>query len=850
MIDFSGSFELFALRFEFFEPARAHPTLFGLSDPLRCTQMDAPTQKASDPGGAAPPAKRPRGRPRKNLGATSSTAPSPVDKIKRPRGRPSGFRVATFATLDKLTVEDFSFVRGVFNGMSPKDSFLRFYGNIHFDSKGLPVIPHGLTINTRFSELEGRILSAARDSADALLQRHAQKLAEPMPEGTTDKGERLSLETQFSAWLDREDVQAFEYAENDLPAAFQQYIEDNNIQISTQQSEEVDRATLINEKVKALNELQTILAYRPKSDAETSIWLATTLHKALLKINVHTLGQLVKFISTAGRNWHRHIPRLGPVRGERLLAWLDDHADTLGPVSRATPQWGAYTPLKTRIKPLERLPLVPTLSYSAGSNVAAVPDKQLSQRAGIAPLEMLNVPPDLDGHTGLFRCSAPNHFGARTDMEAIQVWLATFLAAEKQRTFEAYRREVERFYIWCVNEAKVALSSVSASHAMGYQIFLKQIPKSYIGTTLVTREDPRWRPWRGQLTPRSQAYSLTVIKLMFSALCKAGYLSGNPFDSIKSAATLDRDMDTTRALNHGDLLWVKELIERDLGAHQVDSADLDDEDEPPVPDEGAAKGPSPTRLMRARRLRLIFNILLTTGLRLDELARARATDMFATQVGNTGDSEFLLRVVGKGKKVRTVFISNMTHQLMTDHHRDVEQQIIDAEGQSSPRLLAFRIERPLIASLVPSPAGASPSVIKKSQSVAIGSQGLYKTLKTFFRTQANRSIKRVLQQTTLIKGQQKLAGAAADAESFARLGLQLNHLQLDLQMWHRRTMMSTHWLRHTFASEALRTNPSDTGLKLTQQLLGHASITTTAKYVKQDESSKIKAAKLIFPEGI
>jgi site-specific recombinase XerD len=33
-------------------------------------------------------------------------------------------------------------------------------------------------------------------------------------------------------------------------------------------------------------------------------------------------------------------------------------------------------------------------------------------------------------------------------------------------------------------------------------------------------------------------------------------------------------------------------------------------------------------------------------------------------------------------------------------------------------------------------------------------------------------------------------------------------------------------------------------------MLGHASISTTAQYVKQDETTKIKAAKLIFPDGI
>ena len=50
---------------------------------------------------------------------------------------------------------------------------------------------------------------------------------------------------------------------------------------------------------------------------------------------------------------------------------------------------------------------------------------------------------------------------------------------------------------------------------------------------------------------------------------------------------------------------------------------------------------------------------------------------------------------------------------------------------------------------------------------------------------------------------------------------------------------STHWLRHTFAHHALQVTEKDLGV--VQQLLGHASIATTAIYTKADLQSRVDA---------
>ncbi|WP_070401289.1 phage integrase family protein [Hydrogenophaga sp. PML113] len=792
----------------------------------------------SQPAQEAP--RRARGRPRKPI---SAAAPSTDPAAPRRRGRKIGFRLPTFAQLDELTLEDFSFVRGIYNGMEPRDSFLRFYANIHFDVQGVASVPHGLSLTARFKQLEARILAAAASSAVQRLQQHAQTLAAELPEQASDQAQRRGLEELFAEWANNlpEDM----YSESELPERFKEYLADNAIKVTTQQGNEVSRAAMIERKVKALNELQTALAYRPRQDAATSIWLATPVRAALERLQIYTLGQLVRYISATGRNWHRSISRLGEVRATRLQAWLEDHAATLGHIERSSIGWAAHKPLISKLSALQRAPEVAVLKYQGSEGVATPDTTQIVQRAGIAPLELLRVPPELDGSQGLYRVAAPNHFGARDDMQAITIWLSTFLRAGKQRTFEAYRREVERFYIWCMQEARVALASVSTAHAIGYQQFLAKIPHSYVGQARVTREDPRWRPWRGQLTARSQTYALTVLKVLMEALVKAGYLSGNAFAALKSSATLDQAMDTSRSLNAGDIEWVRQALAQRESSHAKISEH--DQDVPaPSPALGAA---------RARRLKFILNILLTTGLRLDELAKARASDMYPAQGSPDVPAEgHLLRVVGKGKRVRTVFISPAVHQLMLDHHADVERVITETHGASSQKLLAFRVERPMVGALTkaPSPAGAPSQTTANttSQSHALGLQGIYRTLKAFFRAAANRELRRATTAKIEVERRLKKAGAAAQAERYAALALEAKRLDHDRAMWQRRARISTHWLRHTFAKEVLRTNPSDSGLKLAQQLLGHASITTTAVYAKQDDTAKVKAARLVFPDGI
>lgn len=798
-----------------------------------------PTQKNADalstvpapPACEAPVAKRGRGRPRKIV---TPLLPSPP---KLPRGRQRGYRVPTFADLDELTVEDFSFVRGVVNGMSTSAAYARFYANVHFNSQGAPLVPHGATLKATYDDLEQRILATAQASEDKRLQLAASVLAESIPaEGA--EADKRDLNEIYETWFNSLPSADY-YGEAELPERFQEYLLDNGIEIRAALSSEVNRAVIIDRKVKAINELQTILAYRPQPDAAISVWLAGSLTTALAQMQITTLRQLVQFIEGAGRNWHRKVPRLGPVRAARLQAWLTEHADSLGRIQCTGPSWSPYAPLKSALVPLKRaseclLDLMPepggALALPAAHGTAL----------DIAPLELLQVPARLDGQDGLFRVRGPNLFEARTDLDAITVWLRSFLVADKMRTFEAYRREAERFLIWCYSIAHVAVSSVAIGHAQAYQIFLKKIPDELICADRVTRDDPRWKPWRGQLSAKSQAYALTVIKLMYQALLTNAYLTGNPFSSLKSQAVVDRAMDTSRSLDEGDLAWVNQLLDRrKQSASKVEGTD-------------GATPPCPTLMQaRTRRVELLIETLLRTGMRLEEVATSSVSRMFAAHVdGKAAVGEFALQVIGKGNKARTIYIPAVIKDLIEAHHRDVEQLIEKAEGANSPRLVAFRIERPLIATLTGFAANTSstPPNIGKIP-FGLGKHGIYKTLKQFFRTAARRDITTLRREYKAIKASLDRASKRGDAQEVARLQIEIRRLDGDSKLAHRRLTFSTHWMRHTFAKEVLLRNPDGAGLNYAQKALGHASIATTGAYLKQDISVMVKALRKVNPLG-
>jgi hypothetical protein len=67
-------------------------------------------------------------------------------------------------------------------------------------------------------------------------------------------------------------------------------------------------------------------------------------------------------------------------------------------------------------------------------------------------MHRMQATPALAGSQGDFRSHMANTLGANNDLEAVTAWLSRY--NEKPATQRSYRKEAERFLLWCAQELK------------------------------------------------------------------------------------------------------------------------------------------------------------------------------------------------------------------------------------------------------------------------------------------------------------------------------------------------------------------------------------------------------------
>lgn len=492
--------------------------------------------------------------------------------------------------------------------------------------------------------------------------------------------------------------------------------------------------------VQALNLLASLLSVPPSPADPLSRWLDGRLAERLRLAGVTDLARLTDLINVHGYRWYKRVKGLGEARAQRLLTWLDSIQPFTGCEVRAT----------SRVAP-QRAWLV---QAQAGQALVVAP------RFGIVPLQELWVPPALSGSSGLFRTGMPNTLGAGNDHEAIQRWLSKY--QERPHTLRSYRKEVERFYLWCLHERHKPLSSIDASDCLAYRAFLQNVPPTWLNRTQAPAGHPDWRPFRGQVEPSSQKLALVIIQTLFEGLRDAGYLVANPMKSVMKGFNLPAPrINLDRSFTSREWDWLMRCVN----------------DEPP----------SPYR----DRLRLMLELLVTMGLRANELAQARRTDLRRVEVRGEADA-WILVVTGKRRKQREVPVSDSVVAMLEAHH----QAFDEAGAPPSPTLIRAG------ASVKRWTQGdAGPELTAPPTEGGLSAAGIYVTLKRFFKRAADRCQEGALDPERLRQG-------------------------------------STHWLRHTFGRQAAA---DEVPIEVIQQALGHTSLATTTIYTTTERDRMIRA---------
>jgi site-specific recombinase XerD len=686
--------------------------------------------------------------------------------LKR-RGRPPGAKAQVIRDARALGIHHFAFVRSSLWGLDLAHAFERYlaWSETTTDLR---------YVQNRRDALLKQIIDAGRH-LNASLPDNA-KITHMLDLLRSDRevAAAVTLPT-LEQWVESEGMDPDVWSEADLIAEYQSAFGlDNADDLAAAEG----ARDVVAERVRALNHLSTLLAVTPGAQDRLEMWIAKSVALCLRNVGLLTLADLVNFINVHGYRWHNRVKGFGNQRAEQVVAWLRmqyEHLNMLVADSVNEPK--SLRALKTQAQTLEYgLAKLPT-PYGRESFDATVRDRNDHGQLSMSRLNtaaLLGGTTDMDAE-GEFRSHMANTLGASNDLEAVTAWLLRY--QDKPSTQRSYRKEVERFMLWCAQDLQKPLSSVNSPDCQKYRDFLRAVPGRWIFPLPVPRSDPQWRAFRGQPSPSSQKQALVILQTMFAGLCDAGYLVANPMRALLKGFDLPATkIDIRRSFTEAE--W----------QHVLRTLDT-------MPD-------SPERV----RLKCILELLVSSGLRLDELASARHSHLRREHLPELPDlpDAWILTVTGKRNKTREVPLTEDVVRLLASHGREFMQ-----EDQRNPVTTDLPLIRTLHASVAQwgrvQAGERQGDLITTPRSVAVGTAmsaaGIYAVLKRFFAQAA------------------KTAGAAGlEPERFLRA--------------------STHWMRHTFVRQAL---VDGVPIEVVSELAGHASINTTSIYSTQELARKVRA---------
>lgn len=541
-------------------------------------------------------------------------------------------------------------------------------------------------------------------------------------------------------------------------------------------------------QVRALNHLETLMVRRLELSDSLDMWMHAKSVGQLRGVGVGTVGSLIEFINLHGYNWFRQVRGFGAARAIAIVSWIKDEAQLAG-------------------RPL----LHSALSPPGRIGDSATRDLVLKPVFAIVPLDQLDVPPNLSGAGGgTFRSMMGNTLGASNDLEAINAWLN--FKKDQPHTYRSYRKEVERFYLWTLHVQRKPLSSLTSPNCQQYSDFLRALPSSWIRPPTARRaHDSRWRPFNGQLSPASIRQALVIVNSMFIGLCKAGYLVANAMAVVNKAVRVTHsNIDINRSLTQAEWSFAMSMVDRAVdeepNANAYSALDtLERRDEP------MKQARLDARAKAHRRLRAILHLLSATGLRLDELAKAKWGDLETILVD--GEVARVLTVVGKRDKRRVVPVPEHAFAILLKHQDDISTAEFASGNKGLPligivddlkeTLHKEKAATALLPTRTTKAGNPGEEPVRTSDAPPpLSNSGIYKVLRRFFRRLA------------------KVAEPPIDAEHLSRA--------------------STHWLRHTFGAHSAA---ADMPLEILQQTLGHTSIATTTIYVTTERDRMIRESR-------
>lgn len=345
-------------------------------------------------------------------------------------------------------------------------------------------------------------------------------------------------------------------------------------------------------------------------------WFRPKTARALREEGVLTIGDLVDLIVRRGPGWWRSIPRVGAGRAGAILRWLQQWPDQLGDIDLEG----------THAAPADEFDLLPVLDPT--------------KRRDVAPFGTFQLPPWLSGLQGTNRSPTFCFISARNDLEAINAYLVRYKG--QAHTERAYRKELERFILWCALVACKPMSSLLVDDCEAYKHFLRAPLPEFCGPK-APRTSTRWKPFAEKaMNSDSQKYAVLVLRGMFDWLVKVRYLAGNPWSAVKDPVVIQQaeEMQIDRALNKDTWTTVLDVLRQRSEAQEN---------------------------VQDRVARAAILLMGDSGLRRAEAAGARRHNI---KPSKHASGVWMLSVLGKRSSVRKVPVSVDTLDALRAHWRD------------------------------------------------------------------------------------------------------------------------------------------------------------------------------------
>ncbi|CAE6841605.1 tyrosine-type recombinase/integrase [Paraburkholderia haematera] len=286
--------------------------------------------------------------------------------------------------------------------------------------------------------------------------------------------------------------------------------------------------------------------------------------------------------------------------------------------------------------------------------------------ASVQPVESLVIPERLDGRHGANRGAiGGSQLSATNDLDAVRAWLSNY--ADTKTTFDSYRKEAERLLLWAVVQLGKPLSSLTHEDLLLFRAFLAnpQPAARWVSATggKYPRDDARWRPFNGPLSPASQQQALIILNGMFTWLVDAGYLRGNPMALLRQRGKRAAPR-VTRYLPVS--LWdeVKGFVEQ-------------------LPQDTAVQQ------AYAARCRWLTTLFYLQGMRLSEVATGKMGD-FSRRLGADGRDQWWLDIRGKGGRERIVPASPELVSELTRYRKANGLPSLPGRTDDTPLVIPFR----------------------------------------------------------------------------------------------------------------------------------------------------------------